>query len=115
MKIPILEISESNMAGFEWTVTFFINKTKSRGLTLSCRHSRAEEGGTPRVPAVKNLTSGNQVYDALTAILDDMGDSIENHDTDEIAREIKAVDKKMASEFRRAAQEGASEQGMDDD
>ena len=69
MKKPILHFDESNMAGYDWSWTFFLNKTIDGRFTVSAKQTVCEDGAI-RIPARRGLRDGVDVYGALYAIVD---------------------------------------------
>lgn len=99
MKRAILRIDDANMAGFEWSYTFWLGRARDRTLTLSLRQSAAGELRRDVGPA-KSLRTGVDVYQALGGMLDDLGYYVGGIDTEAVAHEIEQFDPAVAAQFR---------------
>ncbi|NDH64004.1 MAG: hypothetical protein EBY18_20710, partial [Alphaproteobacteria bacterium] len=89
MKTLILKIDDSNMAGFDWTWSFFINKTAKGSFTVS--RTQLLDGRTVRFPGSSGLKSGNEVLGAVYYMLDEFSYRLGDYDLDKIAQKIGSV------------------------
>lgn len=100
----IYEISDSNMAGYEWAWRFHLNRTADGCFTVSVTF----DGEDPRPevpPAYRGLMTGAQVYGALMGLLEATpysGPLVETQ-VKQIADDILAVDATLSAEFTAAA------------
>jgi hypothetical protein len=101
MKINLIELKDSNMAGYIWKWIFTLNKTKNGKFTLSCKQI-VNEGNAYKIPAAKGLKDSVEIYDALNIMMSEAGYSLDDHSLDEIANKILIIDQKIAKEFTNA-------------
>ncbi len=85
------------MAGYEWSWTFFLNKTIDGRFTVSAKQT-VNEDGAARIRARRGLRDGIDVYEALFAIVDEAGYHL-NHDLEAISRKIGEVDQSLVTDF----------------
>jgi hypothetical protein len=100
MPVAILHFSDSNMAGYEWTWTFYLNRTANGRFTVSCKQMVTEESAL-RVPARKGLRDGADVYGALEEVVSEAGYCLDDFDAGPIASEVKKVDPSLVDQFLR--------------
>src|SRR5262249_55446225 len=84
MKVEILTFSDSNMAGYEWSWSFFVNRTANHRFTLSCKQTVLEDTPT-KIPAVVGLRDATEIYSALSGMLHEAGCSLPELDQNKIA------------------------------
>jgi hypothetical protein len=113
MKQKILQIEDTNMAGFEWSYSFWLSRTRDRSLTLALKQS-AKGADRLHVDPEKGLKSGIDVYRALRSMLSEAGSSIDSCDPDSVARAIGLIDPVVAAEFRNGATAIESEEEEDE-
>jgi hypothetical protein len=91
------------MAAFEWSWTFFLNKTFDGRFTVSAKQTVRAESAM-RIPARRGLRDGIDVYEALYAIVEEAGYHLPDHDLEEISRNIAEVDRALVSDFVNGAE-----------
>jgi len=90
MKQLILEFSGSNMASYSWSWEFYLTSSKRGKLTLSARQIVSEDAPM-RIDPVRELHNGADVYEALSAMVEEAGYSLEENDLPAIANEIRSI------------------------
>lgn len=100
MPVAILHFSDSNMAGYEWTWTFYLDRTANGRFTVSCKQMVTEESAL-RVPARKGLRDGADVYGALEEVVSEARYCLDDFDAGPIASEVKKVDPSLVDQFLR--------------
>jgi hypothetical protein len=101
MKVKILKIEDSNMAGDEWVWEFYAEKVEN-GLTVSCRHWI--DGSDPELPQdfdpVTGLRNGTDLYETIWGLLERAGCyELGDFDQDDIAENIAKIDPAAAEAF----------------
>ena len=98
MRSVILEFSDSNMAGYEWSWIFFINRTADHRFTASGVQT-ATEGPILRIPARRGLRDGAEIYAALAELVSEAGYELADYDLQEVAKKVGQVDPTLVSDF----------------
>ena len=98
MRLVILELSDSNMAGYEWSWIFSLNRTADRRFTVSGVQT-AREGPILRIPARKGLRDGAEIYAALEELVSEASYRLADHDLQDIAKKVGEVDPTLVSDF----------------
>jgi hypothetical protein len=98
MRSVILKFNDANMAGFEWSWTFFLDKAADGRFTVSCKQTVKEDMPLTR-PARNGLRDGAEVYGALRDLVYEAGYALEGYDLAEISRAVKAVDPALVDDF----------------
>ena len=97
MTITLLEFEDSNMAGYVWKWSFFLNRTANGCYTVSCQQTVYKEGAR-RIPARRGLRDAVEIYDALCCLIDEAGYSLDDH-FEQIVDAIRPLDRKLADDF----------------
>jgi hypothetical protein len=95
----ILEFSDDNMAGSEWTWSFFLNRTANGRFTVSCSQKVSDGGRQQLTLAARGLTNGAAVYAALVEMVEDAGYAIDDDSIPDVAGEIAKIDSLLVVEF----------------
>jgi len=98
MKVEILSFSDGNMAGYEWSWSFFASRTTNGRFTLSCRQT-VQEDEPMEIPPVAGLRDAAEIYEALSAMVDEAGWSLPDLDQKKIAVALSRLDPGLESAF----------------
>jgi hypothetical protein len=98
MQSVILEFNDANMAGYEWSWAFFLDKTADGRFTVSCEQTVKEEEAL-WIQDRSGLRDGAEVYGALRDLMDEAGYALKGYDLAEISRAVKAVDPALVDDF----------------
>jgi hypothetical protein len=96
--ISILHFDDSNMAGFEWSWSFFLNKTAGGRFTVSAKQT-IRKYSAMRIAARRDLRDGVDVYEGLAAIVSEAGYSLADWDLQAISKKIAEIDATLVPEF----------------
>ena len=88
------------MAGYEWSWTFFLNRTARGRFTVSCKQ-RVNEDAAHRIAAKQSLRDGAEIYGALSQLMLEAGYELGDHDLSAIAEKIGEVSASVVDEFVR--------------
>lgn len=86
------------MAGYDWSWTFFLNKTIDGRFTLSAKQTVREESAM-RISERQGLRDGVDVYEALCEMVGEAGYHVPDYDLESIAAEVAEVDQSLADAF----------------
>jgi len=99
VRVTILEVSDSNMAGDHWTTSFILAKQEDGSLTLSCQ----QDGEYPiELDPATDITTGVALYEALRSMMSEVGYGLEDYELDELAERISPLSTSVADNFRNA-------------
>lgn len=107
MRREILRFSDSNMAGFEWTWIFILEKQMDDTLSLSAEQKMADPEDDDYKFAIEpahKLRRGADVYKRLDEMLSLICVDLELLDVAEIAKSIEEFDTTLAGQFQRGAE-----------
>jgi len=96
--VPILEIDDSNMAGYEWTWTFYLNKTVRRRFTLSAKQTVSNDRPMS-MASRRGLRDGVDIYDALTSMISELGYHLPDYNLEKVATCIARLEPALAADF----------------
>lgn len=98
MKRLIYKFSDSNMAGYSWSWEYYLTSPKRGRLTLTGRQIVSDDEPR-RIDPRRGLRDGVDVYEALSAMIEEAGYSLAADDLPAIAREIVVLDADVAEQF----------------
>lgn len=99
MKHLILSFSDSNMAGFRWRWEFYVQRY-AKAWRVSARQIVEEESPMVIEPR-PGCTDGADIYEALRAMVEEAGYSLDPDDLQDIGKILAELDPKVADEFCR--------------
>lgn len=103
MKYVIFEDHNSNMAGSQWKTIIWLRRTKHNGYSLHANGtSNDDEYPLPRWPAVRNLHSATDVYEAVAKAFEWAEIDFDENNLTGIAHEIASFDADLAKGFEAA-------------
>lgn len=101
MRHKILQIDDANMAGFEWSYTFWLSRARDRSLTLTLTQSARGEIRRDIEPTT-GIAGGVALYRALDEMMSEVGYALEESNVEEAAKAIERLGVEIAAEFRSA-------------
>lgn len=102
MKTRILRIEDENMAGYRWSYSFWLARSRGGSLTLSLRQS-ARGNERVRIEPASGLRDGVAVYEALVGMLVELGCEAVSTALEPVAAELERFGATLAAEFRNAS------------
>jgi hypothetical protein len=97
-RISILQFGDANLAGSDWTWSFYLNKTANGRFILNATQT-VSEGSPMRIAARRGLRNGVDVYEALVETVEESGYSLDERDLPAIARRLAEIDPGLEPDF----------------
>jgi hypothetical protein len=103
MKAVILEFSDSNMAGYEWSWVFSLTRGEKGSVTLLAEQRGGDsEDEESKIVPVRDLSDGADLYEALEGMLQETGYDILDMDLASVEQRMASIAPKLLENFRRA-------------
>jgi predicted DNA-binding protein YlxM (UPF0122 family) len=104
-KVTLLSFADSNMSGYVWRWSFYLETEGSGGYKLSCEQLIIEGDEDDEeglfLASVSGLKRGADIYGALESLVSEAGYCLEDFDLTEVAGNIEEFNATLADQFKR--------------
>jgi hypothetical protein len=101
-QVTLIEFSDGNLTGYEWSWKFILTKRKDRSYSLSAKQTTSDPPGM-KIPHRHPLRSGEEIFKSLDGMLSEAGYGFPDDEIDTVTSRIARLSKVVAREFSEAA------------
>lgn len=98
LRIVAIEFDDGNLSGFGWSWKFMVTRRKDGTFSVSAKQTTADPPAM-RIPHRHPLRTGQDVWEALEAMVEEAGYAISDDDVADTVAKISKLNRRIAREI----------------